>query len=145
MTDRVSDSIVVAADPDTVMDVIADFPAYPQWQDEVEHVEVLDTDEYGWGRRVRFALDAKAFTARYVLEYDYTDTSMSWQLVESDQLSRLTGSYVLDPTDGGTRVTYELDVVPRMRLPSLVRRTAARRIVTTALAGLKERVESRRK
>lgn len=141
MTDSVSDSIEIAADHDAVMDVIADFPAYPQWQEEVNQVEVLAVDEDGWGRRVRFHVDAGVLTAGYVLDYEYTGTAMSWRLVESDELSRLDGSYTLEAAQIGTRVTYTLEVALNMPLPGMLRRRAARRIVRMALHGLKARVE----
>ncbi len=144
MTDAVRDSIVVAADPDTIMDVIADFEAYPQWQPEVRGVEVLDRDDDGWATTVRFTVDAKVALATYVLRYTYTDTEMRWSLVEGDKVRRNEGAYVLiDRGDGTTEVRYEIELEPSIAVPGLIRRQVAKRIADTALKGMKRRVESR--
>lgn len=143
MADAVSDHITVNADSDSVMDVIVDYEAYPEWQSEITAAEILETDDYGWGTLVRFAVDAKVFTAQYVLRYTYGDDTVEWHLDSSDQLDALDGIYRLrELGDGRTDVNYELDVVPNVRLPGVLRRQAARRIVDGALKGLKERVES---
>ena len=150
MSEAVSDSITVAADADAVMDVIADFEAYPEWQEEIKAVTVLETDADGWGTKVQFTVDAKIFTTTYVLGYTYTDDEaeggygMSWSLVEGDQLRKVDGSYWLtDQGDGTTLVTYNLEIVPAISLPKLLRRKAAQRIIDGALGGMKRRVESR--
>lgn len=140
--DSVRDSIVVDADADAVMDVIADFEAYPEWQDEIKDVEVLETDEDGWGTKVRFRVDAKIFSTDLVLSYTYTSDEMRWVLIEGDQVKRNDGVYHLEPLgDGRTRVTYELVVEPAIPMPGMLRRKAAKRIVDGALRGMRHRVE----
>lgn len=142
MSDAVSDSIIVHADPDTIMEVIADFPSYPDWQEEIKEVEVLDTDEDGWATQVRYRVDAKLFSTTYVLAYAYTDTAMRWTLVEGDQVRKIDGAYTLeDQGDGTTRVTYDLEVEPAISLPGMLKRKAAQRIIDGALKGMKRRVE----
>lgn len=144
MADAVSDRIVVDADPGAVLAVIADFAAYPQWQEEITEAEVLEADERGRGTRVRFVVDARLFRTRMVLAYDHTDTSMAWHLVEGDQLRRNDGRYDLaDRADGTTEVAYHLEIEPSVPVPGLLRRRAAQRIVEGALAGMKRRVEAK--
>lgn len=143
MSEAVSDSITVQANPDAIMDVIADFTAYPEWQEEIKEVEVLETDEDGWGTRVRFTVDAKILKMTYVLAYTYGEDVMQWTLVEGDQLRKIDGAYrLVDQGDGTTLVTYDLEVVPAITLPKLLRRKAAQRIIDGALKGMKRRVES---
>lgn len=143
MSDAVHDSIRVQAPPPAVMDVITDIEAYPSWQDEIKAAEVLATDAQGRPLRARFTVDAKVFQTTYTLGYRYDDDSVAWELEEGDQLEELIGAYhVRDAGDGTTDVAYELTVVPRIRLPGLVRRQAAKRIVDGALKGMKRRVEA---
>lgn len=142
MDESVSGSISVRASADAVMDVIADFEAYPEWQDEIKDVEILETDDDGWGTAVRFSVDAKIFTMTYVLGYTYADDEMHWTLREGDKVRKIDGSYLLErQDDGSTQVTYHLEVVPAISLPKVVRRKAAQRIVDGALEGVKRRVE----
>lgn len=143
MAESVSDSIVVDAGSDAVWDVIADFETYPEWNDEITSAEVLASDEQGWGTRVRFEIDAGVIGATVTLEYAYADDRMSWWLVEGDKVRKNDGAYTLEARDDGTTlVTYELEVQPAVPLPGLVKRQAARRIVTRALSSMKQRVEA---
>lgn len=142
MADSVSDSIVVEAGPDAVWDVIADFDQYPEWNAEVKQVEVLSSDEQGWGTKVRFSIDAGVLAATLVLEYEYSDYAMSWWLTEGDKLKKNDGTYTLEPQeDGSTKVIYELAVEPNFRVPGVLKRQAARRIVSQALKAMKQRAE----
>lgn len=143
MADAVSDSIVVNAPSDVVWDVIADFDHYPEWNDEISTVEILESDDQGWGTKVRFAIDAGVIGATVVLEYHYSDTAMSWWLVEGDKVRKNDGTYTLEAQhDGTTRVVYELEVEPIVKLPGIMKRQAARRIITRALKNMKERAEA---
>lgn len=142
MADTVTEQVQVQADPDTVFEVIGDFATYPEWQDEVQEAEVLATDDDGWATRVRFVLDAKIFTTTFVLDYTYTDTTISWTLVDSDTLRRNEGSYtLLDRGDGTTDLTYSLVIEPSVPVPGMLRRRAAKRIVDGALLNVKARAE----
>jgi hypothetical protein len=144
MTDRTTSSITVAADGATVMGVIADFAAYPQWATGVRAAEVVETGPGGRPRRVRFGLDAGVIKDSYVLAYDWDgDAAVSWQLAEpGSMVTEMSGAYVLAGNGETTTVRYELAVGTRVPLPGLVRRRAERTIVDTALKGLKSRAES---
>ena len=50
------------------------------------------------------------------------------------------GSYVLEPVDGGTRVTYALGVDVKVPMLGAMKRAAEKRIVEGALQGLAARV-----
>jgi ribosome-associated toxin RatA of RatAB toxin-antitoxin module len=138
----VRQTIVVAADPAAVMQIVTDLEAYPQWQPDIKDVEVLETGDDGRARRARFQVSAAGITASFELEYEYTSTEMRWRLVESDVLTRSDGSYVLvDQSDGTTQVTYELDVDTSIPVPGFLRRQIANRVVSSALQGVKRRAE----
>ncbi len=143
MSDAVRDSIVVDADPDTILDVVADLESYPEWQAEVQSVEVLETDDDGWPTKARLDVDVKVAQAVMVLEYTYGDNEMRWRLLEGKGLTRNDGAYILDDRgDGTTEVTYEVEIETNLKVPSMVRRQVARRVVDTALKQMKRRVEA---
>jgi ribosome-associated toxin RatA of RatAB toxin-antitoxin module len=102
VSDSVQDSVVVRAEPDAVWDVIADFESYPDWQPDVKEVEVLETDENGWGTKARFVVDAKVMQATLVLAYTYSDQAMSWTLVDGEGVRRNDGTYIVEPQSAGT-------------------------------------------
>lgn len=143
MSEAVADSIVIAAGPQPIMDVILDVEDYPRWQSDVREVEVLERDDQGRAATARFVIDARLLTATYTLTYTYDADTVSWGLVSSEQLRRLDGRYhVAGSTDGTTTVRYELVADPAISLPRFMRRKAAEHIVRGALDGLKRRVET---
>ncbi|MEN3535672.1 SRPBCC family protein [Microbispora sp. ZYX-F-249] len=145
MADRTSSSITIGAGRSTIMAVIADFPAYPEWAGQVKKAEVLETGADGRATRVRFVLDAGVISDEYVLGYDWDDDAgVSWRMADAGRmLSGLTGSYRLTENGGGTEVTYDLAVDLKVPMIGMIKRKAEKVIVDTALKGLKRRVESR--
>ena len=144
MADATSSSIVIAAAPERVMAVIADFPAYPEWADQVTMVEVLAEDGDGRAERVRFGMDAGPIKDNYTLDYTWAPDgrSVSWSLVKGQIQKAQDGSYVLAASRGGTTVTYSLAVDLNIPMIGMLRRKAEKVIIDTALKGLKRRVES---
>src|SRR5438477_9740377 len=119
MADVTESSIAIPASPKQVMAVIADFEAYPDWNDEVKQVEILSVHEVGeQPAEVRFVLDAGVIKDDYVLEYEWPAANeVRWHLVSAQLLSAMDGSYVLTPTADGTDVSYRLAV--DLRIPMI--------------------------
>jgi ribosome-associated toxin RatA of RatAB toxin-antitoxin module len=148
MADRTESSLAVAAPPATVLDVIADFEAYPEWTGAVQEVEIEAEDANGWAEQVRFVLDAGVLKDTYSLAYEWDvdedgTGTVSWTLVRAEQLLRgLDGSYCLTARpDGGTDVTYRLAVDVKIPMLGLLKRKAEKGIIDTALKELKKRAE----
>jgi ribosome-associated toxin RatA of RatAB toxin-antitoxin module len=143
MADATSSSIAIAAAPEQVMAVIADFEAYPEWADQVTSAEVLSEDGEGRAERVKFAMDAGPIKDNYTLDYTWAPDgrSVSWTLVKGQIQKAQKGSYVLDAAAGETTVTYSLAVDLNIPMIGMLRRKAEKVIIDTALKGLKRRVE----
>jgi ribosome-associated toxin RatA of RatAB toxin-antitoxin module len=144
MADATTSTIDIAAPPDRVMNVIADFPAYPEWAEQVTNVEVLTSDERGRAQRVRFTMDAGPIKDSYTLDYTWAPDgrSVSWTLAKGQIQKAQDGSYTLQERAGGTVVTYALAVELNIPMIGMLRRKAEKVIIDTALKGLKRRVES---
>ena len=142
MAEQSSQSIVIDAPPAKIMDVIADFPAYPEWAKAVKTCEVVQDGPDGRARQVHFVMDAGVIKDDYVLEYDWHGTEqVSWHLVRSQLLRNQQGSYVLESQPVGTKVTYNLTVDTAMPMLGMLKRKAEKVIMDTALKELKKRVE----
>jgi ribosome-associated toxin RatA of RatAB toxin-antitoxin module len=146
MADRTESSIVVDAPPADVLRVIADFDAYPEWTGAVREAEVLEEDEDGRARTVRFVLDAGAVRDTYTLAYTWDIAEngtgvVAWTLVEAGILKSMDGSYRLRGQAAGTQVTYTLSVEVKMPMLGMLRRKAEKTIIDTALRELKKRAE----
>lgn len=143
MPDQTTSSIAIAAPPDQVMAVIADFESYPTWANQVQTVEILETDDTGRGERVRFTMDAGPFRDSYTLDYNWAPDglSVSWHLVKGQMQKAQEGAYTLVGNDQATTVTYALSVDLNIPMIGMLRRKAEKVIIDTALNGLKRRVE----
>jgi hypothetical protein len=144
MADRTTSSIAIAAARETVMTVIADFAAYPQWAGPVRSAEVIERDGPGRAVLVRFQLDAGMIKDSYALRYSWDgDAAVRWDLAEPGSVvSAMSGGYFLAETAGRTTVTYELAVDVRVPMPGMLKRRAEKMIIDTALKGLKTRAEA---
>ena len=100
--------------------------------------------EDGRAEKVRITLEAGPIKDTYVLAYDWAgDDAVHWNLAEAGtMLTGMTGAYRLHEADGSTEVTYELAVDVRIPMIGMVKRKAEKRIIETALKGLKRRVEA---
>jgi ribosome-associated toxin RatA of RatAB toxin-antitoxin module len=144
MAEQTTSSIVISAEPDAVMAVIADFEAYPAWAQGVKKAEPVKEGADGRPEQVYFELDASPIKDAYTLEYDWNgDESVTWSLLEGKMLRAMDGAYELeDRGDGSTEVTYRLAVDISIPMIGMLKRKAEKVIIDTALKGLKKRVES---
>ncbi len=146
MADRTESHIVIASKPGVVLDVIADFEAYPEWADEVKRAVILSEEGDGWADRVEYTLDAGVLKDTYTLDYEWDIAEdgtgvVSWSLVEATVLRAMNGSYTIARDKAGTKVTYRLAVDLNIPMLGMLKRKAEEQIVDTALRELKRRVE----
>jgi ribosome-associated toxin RatA of RatAB toxin-antitoxin module len=144
MAEQTESSVVIDASPKTVMEVIADLGAYPDWSDGITSVEVLSSGPDGRPTQARFHLASGPIKDTYELDYTWHgDTSVRWILTKGDMLTMMDGSYTL--TDNGndsTRVEYRLAVDVKIPMIGMLKRKAEKVIVDTALKGLRKRVDA---
>lgn len=138
-------SIVIDAPLDEIVEVIESFEAYPEWAD-VASATVLQRGEGGRGIEVAFEVDVPVLgRAAYTLRYAYApgDTAISWTSVEAHgAVHDVRGEYLLDElADGGTEVTYRLNVELGALVPGFIRTQGSQRVIENALERLKRRVE----
>jgi hypothetical protein len=143
MADSTTQSITIDAQPEAIMSVIADFPAYPEWANAVKSAEVVADGPGGRASQVAFTLDAGMFKDAYTLAYDWAQDglSVSWDLVKGQIQKAQQGSYALAPAGTATTVTYTLSVELNIPMIGMLRRKAEKIIIDTALKELKRRVE----
>jgi carbon monoxide dehydrogenase subunit G len=144
MAESTESSISIDAAPAEVMEVIADFEAYPDWTGAVKEVEVRGRGSNGRAKQVWFNLDAGAIKDQYSLAYTWRgEKEVRWSLVEAEQIVKtMDGAYLLaDNGDGSTTVTYQLAVDVKIPMLGMIKRKAEKVIIATALQELKKRVE----
>jgi len=139
-------SRTIAAEPQAIWDVLADFGAVSSWADFVDHSCLLspgaDGIAVGTARRVQLGRNTLVeriteFDPPYALAYDVEGLPRL--------LGRITSRWTLRPTTGGTVVTLTNTVVigsnPLQRLAErLVGRTSTKRL-DALLTGLTNQLE----
>jgi ribosome-associated toxin RatA of RatAB toxin-antitoxin module len=146
MADAVTERMTIHASKDACFDVLLDFERYPEWARDLKEVEVLERDEQGRGKLVRYRAAGMGYSTSYSLEYDYDDGDrMSWKLVDGDLVRQLDGCYLFTPVEGdddAVEVEYQLTADLKMPLPGFVKRRTQLKIMHTAIRELKTRVEA---
>ena len=143
MADQTSSTILIDAPPSVVMDVIADFPAYPEWTQGLHLAEVRETFPDGRAKEVYFEIAQGPIQDSYTLGYDWHGAeSVDWELVSAKMMKKLEGTYVLTGRGDATEVTYRLAVELTIPMIGMLRRRAEKVIIDSALKGLKKRAES---
>jgi ribosome-associated toxin RatA of RatAB toxin-antitoxin module len=149
VTDEATERTTIDASPERCFDIALDFERYPQWAADIKSVEVLERDDQGRGKKVRFRAAAMGQSIRYTLQYDYADAprTLSWVQTEGDITRKLDGSYVFEPSRDDpdkTQMTYHLVAELKVPIVGFIKRRAENRILGTALRELKARAESTR-
>lgn len=140
-----TERMTVAASPERCFAVVADIERYPMWIGEVKEVTVHERDAAGRPVLVTFRTAAFGRSTTYTLSYDFGEAPrvLAWRLTKGDITTKLDGSYVFEPAEGGgTEVTYHLEVEFRVPIPSFIKMRAQSRIMSSALRELKARAES---
>ncbi|MBA2573179.1 MAG: SRPBCC family protein [Actinomycetota bacterium] len=144
MAEQTTSSLDVAADPASVMSVIADFESYPSWATGVKSAEVISSYPDGRAREVSFVLDAPPIEDEYTLLYQWDGVArVSWSLVRATMLKAMAGAYILRPRGESTQVSYQLTIDLTIPMIGMLKRKGEKVIIETALKGLRQRVESR--
>ena len=104
----------MAAPPELCFDVAADIERYPEWAADIKEVEVKERDDLGRPTLVTFRAAAFGRSTSYTLAYDYAEAPhvLAWRLTQGDITTKLDGSYVFDPAEGGR---HRRHVPPRGR------------------------------
>jgi len=145
VAEQATERTLVSASPERCFAVVADIERYPDWAADIKEVTVHERDGEGRPSLVSFRAAAFGRSTSYTLSYDYTDAPrvLAWHLTQGDITTKLDGSYVFEPAEGGgTEITYHLEVELRVPIPGFIKMRAQSRIMSTALRDLKARVES---
>jgi ribosome-associated toxin RatA of RatAB toxin-antitoxin module len=149
MAESVSESIKINATPEEVMAVIADLEDYPNWSEGFTGVEIITTHDDGATKDAAFTIATPIGKDTYEISYLWEgNNAVSWVLnsdeagkPKSSMMKKLVGSYTLTADGDGTKVTYQLEIDPKVPMMGFMKKKAAATIVDQALHGLKKRVE----
>jgi ribosome-associated toxin RatA of RatAB toxin-antitoxin module len=104
----------IAADVQRCWAVVQDVERWPQWQQTLEDLQVVERDAEGRPVVCDTVSDAKLtrVSVRVGVAYE-PPRRIAWSQIASDHLDSMHGSWELDDLGGGrTRATYRLSVDP---------------------------------
>lgn len=109
MASTATREIVIAAPPERVFDVIADYRSYPEF---VPAVRSCHARRHGTVVEVDFEVDLGVKRIHYTLRHEETrPRTVSWSLVASDWMKVSNGAWHLEPRPGDTtRALYTVEV-----------------------------------
>ncbi len=150
MAQTVTEDIFIAATPDELYRVVADYERYPEFVPGVKGCRVT-------GRTrdhvdVELTVDLGVKTIRYVHRHlESPPRSVTWSLLQSDWMKVSNGSWALEAEGSGTRARYSVEV--QVKKPALVPQVVVDRVsdeltrirLPKILAAFKARTESPRK
>ena len=138
----VSDSreVVIEATPEEILDVIADVEANPTWSPQYQSSEILETYDDGRPKQAKMTIKAAGLTDTQVIEYTWTDSSVSWTLVSAGQLKAQDAKYTLTPDGAKTKVRFDMTVDPSVPLPGFLLKRTLKGGMETATDGLRKQV-----
>jgi len=143
-TSRGEHTVEIAATPDQCFATIVDYESFPEWQDAVDSVKVMERDTDGRGEIVELHVDAKFRQVRYRLHYHYEPPRrVWWEFLDGDGVEYIDGEYVLEPAGEGTRATYRLGIDAGIPIPGLIARRLNGQVMKRAAEDLKREAERR--
>jgi uncharacterized protein YndB with AHSA1/START domain len=137
-------SAEIEAPIEQVWAVVEDVASAPEWQEGLERLETLETDEHGRVLVADSTSDAKVrhVTTRVRFEYEEPHR-LTWRQEKGD-LKSLEGTWELEDLGGGrTRATYRLHGDPGRVLGMLVRGPVEGRIREILVGSRPEELRAR--
>ena len=135
-----SREVVIEATPEEILDVIADVESTPTWSPQYQSSEVIESYDDGRPKQARMVIKAAGLTDTQVIEYTWTDTSVSWTLVSAGQLKAQDAKYTLTPGGDKTKVKFEMKVDPSVPIPGFLLKRTIKGGMETATDGLRKQV-----
>jgi uncharacterized protein YndB with AHSA1/START domain len=138
---QASSEIVIDAPPEVIMEALADMDAVPSWSSVHKRVEVVDKHPDGRPFHVKVTISVTGIVDTEMLEYHWGPDWMVWDAAKTAQQHGQHGEYNLSrESDEKTRVRFSITVEPRAPLPQVWVKWARKKILHSALEGLRKRV-----
>jgi ribosome-associated toxin RatA of RatAB toxin-antitoxin module len=138
----VSKTVEVAADAATILAIVADFEAYPQWNDGVKGLWVLA--RYDDGRPSQLRLDAKyeAIEDSLIQAVYYPNPNQIQTVLQQGNLFKKQEQlFSVVDTGASSLLTVDLDVEPSLPIPAPMVKTLANNVLDYLAENLRKRAE----
>jgi ribosome-associated toxin RatA of RatAB toxin-antitoxin module len=138
----VSKTVEVAADAATIMGIVADFEAYPQWNQEVKGIWVLA--RYADGRPSQLRLDASysGFDGTFIQAVYYpSPTQIQTVLQQGDLFTKQEQLFSVVEMGPTSLLTVDMDIETEMAVPKPMVKKAVGNALDYLADNLKRRAD----
>ncbi|QUR68877.1 SRPBCC family protein [Mycobacterium spongiae] len=141
MAVQASGEIVIDAPPEVIMEALADMEQVPTWSSVHKKIEVVDTHPDGRPHHVRVTVKVTGIVDTEMREYNWGPDWMVWDADRTSQQRGQHGEYNLRrEAEDKTLVRFSITVEPSAPLPEFWVNRARKKIMHSALEGLRDRV-----
>jgi len=136
----VSKTVEVAASPETVMSIVADFEAYPQWNEEVKGCWVLARYDDGRPSQLRLDVAVSGMDGSYICAVYYPSPAEIYTVLQQgDLFEKQQQNFSVVPVGATSLLTVDLDVETKLAIP----KTMVKKVVNDALDYLADNLKKR--
>jgi ribosome-associated toxin RatA of RatAB toxin-antitoxin module len=136
--------MAIAATPERVEQIVADFDSYPTWQKEVVAIAVLERDANERATRVEMTTEAMGMSTTNEISIAYDTHKIEYHLVKGDMTTTQDAVYLFTPNDGGgTDLELEMAVGLKWKLPPFMINRIVTKGIDDQLDAIKRIAEAR--
>ena len=136
----VSKTVEVAASPETVMSIVADFEAYPQWNEEIKGCWVLARYDDGRPSQLRLDVAVSGMDGSYICAVYYPSPAEIYTVLQQgDLFSKQQQNFSVVPMGATSLLTVDFDVETKLAIPKAM----VKKVVSDALDYLADNLKKR--
>ncbi|ORX00061.1 SRPBCC family protein [Mycolicibacillus trivialis] len=136
----VSKTVEVAADAALIMGIVADFEAYPQWNEEVKGVWILARYDDGRPSQLRLDTSVSGFDGTYIQAVYYPGhNQIQTVMQQGDLFTKQEQLFSVVEMGPASLLTVDLDVETEMTVPQMM----VKKLVNNALDHLADSLKQR--
>jgi ribosome-associated toxin RatA of RatAB toxin-antitoxin module len=136
----VSKTVEVAARPETVMSIVADFEAYPQWNEEIKGCWVLARYDDGRPSQLRLDVAVSGMDGSYICAVYYPSPAEIYTVLQQgDLFSKQQQNFSVVPMGATSLLTVDFDVETKQAIPKAM----VKKVVSDALDYLADNLKKR--
>ena len=136
----VSKTVEVAASPEKIMSIVADFESYPQWNEEIKGCWVLARYDDGRPSQVRLDVQVQGMDGSYICAVYYPSPAEIYTVLQQgDLFAKQQQNFSVVGMGATSLLTVDLDVETKMAVPKAI----VRKVVDDALGYLADNLKKR--
>ena len=137
-----SKTVEIGADVASIMTIVADFEAYPQWNEGIKGVWVIARYDDGRPSQLRLDIDIQGMEATYIQAVYYPGVNQIHTVMQQgDLFSKQEQLFSVVETGASSLLTVDMDVETTMPVPAPMVKQLLNNVLDHLAENLKQRAE----